>query len=101
MSLRNRSRCRRHVRPGPECDGLARRRAEARIGASGAQRWRMKTRAAPRRLAALGESVEPLLVLDRIHRLPEALVPKGDELSHLDQPRERLNNQLFPWVDVV
>ena len=51
--------------------------------------------------AALVERVELLLVLDRVHRLPEALVGVGDQLFSLDQALEGLLHELLAGVDVV
>ena len=41
-----------------------------------------------------------LLVLDRVHRLPEALVAVREQLSVLYQPAERPDDEILSWVDV-
>ncbi len=42
-----------------------------------------------------------LLVLERVHRRPEAVVPEGHQPALLDQPPERLLDELLALADVV
>ena len=68
----HRSRCRRHgSRRRDATDPLSRRSRRLRCTMVNA----LGGRAVPRRVAALDERVEVLLVLDRVHRLPEPVVP--------------------------
>ena len=52
----------------------------------------------PGRTAALCEGVEPLLVLDRVHRLPEAVVLVRDELALFDQPANGSSTSSSPGL---
>src|SRR5690348_4483122 len=56
---------------------------------------------APRHGAPLDQILQALLVLERVHRPPEALVPDGHELVGLDQPAERRLDQLVALGHVV
>ena len=55
----------------------------------------------PRRPAAGRQRLQVVLVLQGVHRRPEALVRIGDQLAALDQALERLFDELFAVVDVV
>ena len=46
-------------------------------------------------------ALEPLPVLDRVHRAEEALVGERDDLATWDQPRERLLDELVAGLDPV
>jgi hypothetical protein len=58
-------------------------------------------RASPGCAAALEENVEPLLGLDRVHRLPEAVVGVSEKLASLDQARERLLDEVLAGLDRI
>src|SRR3954454_13959462 len=55
----------------------------------------------PRRRAALLELLETTQVLERVHRDPEAVVPKGHQLVFRDQSREGLVDEILVLADVV
>src|SRR5690606_13434758 len=55
----------------------------------------------PRAVALRFHAVERDLVLERIHRLPEAVVPIGHQPLLLDQSCEGFLDELFALVDVV
>ena len=49
----------------------------------------------------LNKILENLLVLQRIHRTPKALMPEGQELVVIDQPLEGLLNEFFAVAQIV
>src|SRR6185437_13574155 len=51
--------------------------------------------------ASLDQILQTLLVLERVHRPPEAFMPDGHELVGLDQPTERRLDQLVAIGHVV
>src|SRR5688572_2152572 len=55
----------------------------------------------PRGGAVLVQRLEALLVLERVHRRPEAVVTLGQDLLVLHEPRERLVDQVLARSDVV
>src|SRR5262245_28872226 len=55
----------------------------------------------PRRMAPRIELLQPLTVLERVHRHPEAVVGIGDELAFPDEALEGLQHELLSVVDVL
>ena len=75
------------------------REREHQAGLGSCSSWRPTL--APGRAARLVQPLEPLPVLDRVHRPEEALVREGDDLAAGDQPRERLLDELVSRLDPV
>ena len=55
----------------------------------------------PRRLPALLQALEPLLLLQRVHRRPEAVVAVREQLVGRGQPVERLLDEVLTGVQLV
>src|SRR4051812_43356358 len=55
----------------------------------------------PGRLALGHDRVQLLLILERVHRLPEAVVLVRHQLTLLDQPVERLVHELLALIHVI
>ncbi len=55
----------------------------------------------PGRVAALDHVVERLLLLEGVHRHPEAVVPVGIEAVLLHQPGEALHHELLAFEEIV
>src|SRR5262245_30780839 len=55
----------------------------------------------PRRFAAAVHAVEGDLVLERIHRHPEAFVLEAEQRSRFDESRERLLHELLAGPHVL
>src|SRR5690348_5092678 len=55
----------------------------------------------PRPVARLGHLLERLLVLQRVHRCPEAVVLVRDQLPFRGKALERLDHELLARADVV
>src|SRR3954453_16685758 len=55
----------------------------------------------PRRDRGVRQRVEAVLLLERVHRRPEALVAIRDQLARRDQPAERLLDELLTLLEVV
>src|SRR3954453_3459816 len=55
----------------------------------------------PGRDRGVGQRVEAVLLLQRVHRRPEALVAIRDQLARRDQPAERLLDELLTLLEVV
>src|SRR5262249_39661876 len=97
-----RSRCRPGAHPPRARAGARRSTAIDAASARGRRRYaRSEIDHPPRSGARLVERLEPLPVLDRVHRAEEAVVRVRDQLAARDEAFERLLDELVTWFDDV